>query len=132
MTYKCFAVGLRNALQLEAADLQRKAELTQPKQKAPAAKEDVSADKKERSCMDTLDLTIKQCGKPWEPADWPMLAYDATLVPEGLNMKGEIHGTFPGEPLSGLEQEPLQDKVKVCRLKLLRRTKRDMITGTSS
>lgn len=113
MAFYSLAVGLRNALQLEIGDIRRKADLTQPKPKTPAVKEENKPTKKERSSMDTLDLTIKMCNKPWKAEAWPNLLYDATLLPEGLNSEGEICGTFPLDPMFGLEQEPLQDKMKV-------------------
>lgn len=107
-------MGLRNALQLEVADIRRKAELTQPKQKPSQGKKaDAASTTKVKGVLDDLDMIIKKSREPWKPADWPLLAYDASLVPEGINMNGEIYGSFPGEPLSGLEQESLQDKVKV-------------------
>eukprot|EP00892_Ulva_mutabilis_P010514 jgi/Ulvmu1/7835/UM004_0065.1 len=110
---EAFEVGLRNALQLEVADIHRKAELTQPKAKpAQGTKAEKSSTNKAKGVMDDLDLIIKKSREPWKPADWPLLAYDASLVPEGMNMHGEICGSFPSEPLYGLEQKSLNDKVK--------------------
>lgn len=104
-----FAVGLRSALQLETADLRRKADLTQPKQKSAANKQDPKS-KKGRSCMDTLDLTINVCRQPWSVSEWPRTEYDRILDPAGVD---EIDDTSPGDPLAGLQQESLHDRMKV-------------------
>lgn len=104
-----FAVGLRNALQLETADLRRKADLTQPKQKPAANKQDPKS-KKARSCMDTLDLTINVCKQPWSVSEWPLTEYDRLLDPA---CDEAIDATSPGDPLAGLQQESLHDRMKV-------------------